>query len=60
MRVGPDAAPPGEALGALFDEHADAIGEASAWKHRLDQVITDDMIEEESIPIGVPYNRVAV
>ena len=40
--------------------YADAIGEASAWKHRLDQVITDDMIEEESIPVGVPYNRVAV
>ena len=40
--------------------YADAIGEASAWKNRLDQVITDDMIEEESIPVGVPYNRVPV
>lgn len=40
--------------------YADAIGEASAWKTRLDQIVTDDMIEEESIPIGVPYNRVAV
>ncbi len=40
--------------------YADAIGEASAWKNRLDQVVTDDMIEEESIPVGVPYNRVPV
>ena len=40
--------------------YADAIGEASGWKHRLDQVVTDDMIEEESIPIGVRHNRVAV
>ncbi len=40
--------------------YAEAIGVASAWKNRLDQVITDDLIEEESIPVGVPHNRVAV
>jgi RNA polymerase sigma factor for flagellar operon FliA len=40
--------------------YADAIGEASAWKSRLDQVVTDDFEEEDPIPVGVPYNTVGV
>ena len=40
--------------------YAEAIGEASAWKSRLDQVITDDIVEDEPLPVGVPYHTVGV
>jgi len=40
--------------------YADAIGEASAWKSRLDQVATDDIEEEDCVPVGVPYQTVGV
>jgi hypothetical protein len=40
--------------------YADAIGGASAWKSRLDQVETDDIEEEDAVPVGVRYNAVRV
>lgn len=40
--------------------YAGAIGEASGWKTRLDQVITDDVEEEPAVPVGVRYNAVVV
>ena len=35
--------------------YASAIGEASEWKHRLDRVATDDVPEEDPVPVGVRY-----
>ena len=40
--------------------YAEAIGEASAWKSRLDQVATDDIEEEGLRPRRVPYQTVGV
>lgn len=40
--------------------YAEAIGGASAWKSRLDQVATDDIEEEDCVPVGVPYHTVGV
>lgn len=39
--------------------YADAIGGASAWKSRLDQMETDDVEEEDAVPVGVRYNSLA-
>ena len=35
--------------------YASAIGEASEWKNRLDRVATDDVPEEDPVPVGVRY-----
>ena len=35
--------------------YAAAIGEASEWKNRLDQMATDDVPEEDPVPVGVRY-----
>lgn len=40
--------------------YADAIGVATGWKGRLDQVVTDDVEEEPAVPVGVRYNAVGV
>lgn len=40
--------------------YADAIGTATGWKGRLDQVVTDDVEEEPAVPVGVRYNAVGV
>lgn len=39
--------------------YADAIGGASAWKSRLDQMETDDVEEEDAVPVGVRYHSLA-
>lgn len=40
--------------------YADAIGGASGWKNRLDQMETDDIEEEDAVPVGVRYNAAPV
>lgn len=56
---GPNEAPVGR-VAKRKAGYADAIGGASDWKDRLDQVVTDDVEEEDPVPVGVRYDVVTV